>query len=61
MTKKHYEAMARILSHARAYTEDAETMRQYIRDQFAIMASQDNDRFNVDHFMKACDVNGGDS
>ena len=54
MTRKHFEAMARIIAEAKNHAEDPEYTRQYIRDQLAIMAQLENERFDVDRFMKAC-------
>ena len=55
MTKKHFVALAAILKAAKEHNEDAEYTRQYIRDQIAIMAAQDNPRFDVERFLSACE------
>ena len=56
MTRRHFEAMSRIIAVAKKHNGDPEYTRQYIRDQLAIMCQQENDSFDVGSFMQACEV-----
>lgn len=52
MSKKHFEAIARILSAASHRPVDDQL--PFIRDQLAIMCGQYNAAFDVGRFIAAC-------
>ena len=50
MTKKHYEAIAKILSHGKDQLTDKAKLTKKLADYFAT----DNPKFNRDKFIEAC-------
>jgi hypothetical protein len=56
MSKKDYEAVARILSDSRAISDAA---LPYLAEKFADWFADDNPRFDRERFLKACGLGRG--
>ena len=56
MTKKDYIKIAAVIKGARHYDVNADEMLSEVASNLATMFYQDNDRFDQDRFLKACDL-----
>lgn len=56
MTKKHFEALAKIIAKAQGTTESAELMRLTIAEDLAHECARENPNFNRSRFLTACKV-----
>ena len=56
MTRKHFEAVARIIRRAEQYEGRALDVRAEIAKDLAAMLGETNPRFDAERFIKACGV-----